>query len=204
MLDLSKLSSACTGTVDGIVGADFFHGRTVQLDFERRSVRLLDEPPTDPSAQVLPLKVRSCGMLVPVRVNDSPCQWVRLDTGCASALQWVTANVRAEQCTRRVAVALTALSIPVAKTTLTLGGLKFEAVPTDLHTQEIFPGEKGLLGLGILSRFKTVTIDAKAGKLLLGPISQSKGYEQLGGASEGNKVRATTNNPREGQTKTDP
>lgn len=167
MLDLSKLSQACTNTVDGILGADFFHDRIVQLDFEKRTIRLLQEAPTDTNAQVLPLRVRRCGMLVPVRVNNGASQWVRLDTGCTSALQWVTAKIRPKDCTRRVAVALTTISVPVTNTSLTLGSVNFKGVPTDLHEQEIFPGEKGLLGNGILSRFNTVTIDAKAGKLVL-------------------------------------
>jgi hypothetical protein len=85
-------------------------------------------------------------MLVSIRVNDSKPQWVLLDTGCAAALQWVTGSIRPEECTRRVAVALTALSIPTTVTTVTLGGVRFEGVPTDLQQKEIFPGEKGLLG----------------------------------------------------------
>jgi hypothetical protein len=59
-------------------------------------------------------------MLVPIQINNSRQQWVRLDTGCASALQWVTASVRPEECTRRVAVALTSFSVPVTQTTRAL------------------------------------------------------------------------------------
>jgi hypothetical protein len=172
MLDLSKLSDACTnGTVDGIIGADFFQDRIVQLDFQGQTVRLLREAPTGTGTQVLPLKVRPCGMLVPIQVNNSTLQWVRLDTGCASALQWVTGSVWPEACTKRVAVALTSFPVPVTQTTLTLGAVRFEQVPTDLQEREIFPGEKGLLGNGMLSRFQTVTIDAKGKRVILGRIS---------------------------------
>jgi len=52
--------------------------------------------------------------------------------------------------------------------TVVLGELEFEKVPTGLHDAAIFPGEAGLLGNGLLSRFSTVTIDDKAGRLLLG------------------------------------
>ena len=174
MLDLSKLSEACTNsTVDGIIGADFFHDRIVQIDFERQVVRVLRERPVEAGTQILPLKVRPCGMLVLVQINDSKPQWVRLDTGCASALQWVTASVRPEGCTKRVAVALTSFSVPVTQTSLTLGAVRFEAVPTDLQGKAIFPGEKGLLGNGVLSRFQTVTIDAKGKEVILGPVSQA-------------------------------
>jgi Aspartyl protease len=169
MLDLSKLSAACTNSiVDGIIGADFFHDRIVQVDFQSQTVRLLCEPPAETGMQILPLKVRPCGMLVAVQINNSKAQWVRLDTGCASALQWVTSSVRLEGCTKRVAVALTSFSIPVTQTTLTVGTVRFERVPTDLQKEEVFPGEKGLLGNGVLSQFQTVTIDAKGKKVMLG------------------------------------
>ena len=55
----------------------------------------------------------------------------------------------------------------MTSTTLTLGTEKFENVPTDLHAEEIFPGEKGILGNGMLSRFQEVTVDAKGGRLFL-------------------------------------
>jgi hypothetical protein len=172
MLDLSKLSEACTNsTVDGIIGADFFHDRIVQVDFQQQAVRILHKPPAGIGMQLLPLKVRHCGMLVPVQVDNAKSEWVRLDTGCASALQWVTASVRAEGCTKRVAVALTSFSVPVTQMTVALGAVRFEKVPTDLQEKEIFPGEKGLLGNGLLSRFQTVTIDAKRKEVILGAVS---------------------------------
>ena len=174
MLDLGKLGEACTNAaVDGLIGADFFRERVVQIDFKRQVVSILPGPPTEVGAQILPLKVRPCGMLVPLQINDSTRQWVRLDTGCASALQWVTASVRPEGCTKRVAVALTSFSVPVTQTTLRLGSVRFEAVPTDLQGEAIFPGEKGLLGNGVLSRFQTVTIDTKRKEVILGPVSQA-------------------------------
>jgi hypothetical protein len=170
-LDLSKLGEACTNAkVDGIIGADFFQDRIVQLDYRQKMVRLLREATMEPGVQVLPLKVRHCGMLVPVCVNGSKLQWVRLDTGCASSLQWVTGSIRPEQCTPRVAVALTTMSIPTTQTTVALGGIRFEGVPTDVQREEVFPGEKGLLGNGLLSRFGSVTIDGKRKEVVLGPV----------------------------------
>ncbi len=167
-LDLNDLSQACTNApVDGIIGADFFRGRIVQLDYQHRMIRILTDSTSETGAEALPLKVRPCGMLVSVRINDSKNQWVRLDTGCASALQWVTGSIRPEQCTRRVAVGLSKTSLPVTHTTVILGTQRFENVPTDLHAEEIFPGEKGILGNGILSRFQEVTVDAKGGRLFL-------------------------------------
>jgi len=83
-------------------------------------------------------------------------------------LQWVTSDVRPEQCARRMAIGLVEISIPQTETTVGLGEHEFKKVPTGLHDVAIFPGEAGLLGNGLLSRFSTVTIDAKAGRLVLG------------------------------------
>ena len=165
-VDLEKLSRSCERPVDGLVGADFFRGRAVQIDFEAQRVRILKPEKSARSAEALPLQLRPCGMRVPISVNGQEHQWVRLDTGCATALQWVTSDVP-DQCTHQMAIGLSELSIPQTKTTVGVGGYIFENVPTGLHETAIFPGEAGLLGNGLLSRFSTVTIDAKAGCLIL-------------------------------------
>ena len=167
-VDLDKLSSSCERPVDGLVGADFFRGRVVQIDFEAQRIRLLKPEKARKTGEALPLQLRSCGMRVPIRVNDHKRQWVRLDTGRATALQWVTSDVRPEQCGRKMAIGLVEISIPQTETTVGIGEHKFGNVPTGLHETAIFPGEAGLLGNGLLSRFSTVTIDAKAGRVILG------------------------------------
>src|SRR6266516_8025625 len=120
------------------------------------------------TGEALPLQLRLCGMRVPIGVNDHKRQWVRLDAGCATALQWVTSDVRPEQCGRKMAIGLTEISIPQAVTTVGIGGHEFGNVPTGLHETAIFPGEAGLLGNGLLSRFSTVTINARACRVILG------------------------------------
>ncbi len=175
MLDLGRLSEACTnGAVDGIIGADFFRDRIVQVDFRGEVVRLLGTPPPETGAQVLPLKVRRCGLLVPVQVNNAAAQWVRLDTGCASALRWVAARVNPERCRSRMAVALAPVSVAVTETRLTVGSIRFELVPTDVQPGEIFPGERGLLGNGILSRFGTVNHRRSRKKSLAGAYAAGR------------------------------
>jgi hypothetical protein len=167
-VDLEQLSSSCEQPVDGLLGADFFRGRVVQIDFEAQKIRLLKSKQPKESDQVLPIQFRPCGMRVPIEVNGRAKQWVRLDTGCATPLQWVTSNVRPEQCTgQRMAIGLATISIPQTTTTVAIGKYQFENVPTGLHKSAIFPGEAGLLGNGLLSRFSSVTIDAKAGRLIL-------------------------------------
>jgi hypothetical protein len=64
---------------------------------------------------------------------------------------------------------LTELSIPQTQTTVQIGSHEFQNVPTGLHEKPIFHGEAGLLGNGLLSRFSSITIDAKSGRLLLEP-----------------------------------
>ena len=165
-VDLEKLSSSCERPVDGLVGADFFRGRVVQIDFDAQKIRLLNPDKAGKPDEALPLQLRSCGMRVPISVNGHERQWVRLDTGCATALQWVS-SVVPDQCTHQMAIGLAEISIPQTKTTVGIGKHQFEDVPTGLHDKAIFPGEAGLLGNGLLSRFSTITIDAKAGRLIL-------------------------------------
>ena len=166
-IDLEKLSHSCERPVDGLVGMDFFRGHIVQIDFDAQKIRILKSLKADKSDEVLPLELRPCGMRVPVEVNDHKRQWVRLDTGCATALQWVTSDVQPDQCTRQMAIGLAEISIPQTTTTVGIGKHEFKNVPTGLHEAAIFPGEAGLLGNGLISRFSIVTIDAKADRVIL-------------------------------------
>lgn len=167
-LDLSRLSRACEWTVDGLIGADFVCGRIVELDFEAQRIRLLQAPPRTGLRRTVPLQVRTSGLRVKLRVNGRPAQWVRLDTGCASALQWVTDSPPATVCADEWSVGLAEVSVPQTTTDVLFGGHRFRNVPTGVHPAPIFPGEAGLLGNGLLSRFRRVTMDTRAGKLFLG------------------------------------
>lgn len=105
-------------------------------------------------------------MLAPVSVNGGHADWFRVDTGCSPALQWVCGDVP-RGTSASLSVALTEMTIPVAATTVRLGELELENVPTGLHRRPIFRGERGLLGNGLLGRFERVTFDDLAGKLTL-------------------------------------
>jgi hypothetical protein len=164
-VDLEKLGKACNCCVDGLIGADFFRDKVVQIDFAAQKIRILDH--AKKSDEALPLELRPCGMRLPITVDGHKRQWVRLDTGCASSLQWVTSDVRLDQCSRQTAIGLTAVSIPQMQTTVNIGKQEFEKVPTGLHEKAIFAGEAGLLGNGLLSHFSSVTIDAHAGRVFL-------------------------------------
>ncbi len=84
-------------------------------------------------------------------------------------MQWVTWGVRPKFRGRKMAIGLAEISIPQTETTVGIGAHAFEKVPTGLHETAIFPGEAGLLGNALLSCFSTVTIDGKAGRVILGP-----------------------------------
>ena len=164
-VDLNELSGGCGCRVDGLIGADFFRGRVVQIDFAAGKVRVLPAVPMAGAEEAISLRVRHGALQVPVHVNDGPERWVRLDTGCASGLQWVAGG--AEGHAQRIAVALTQVPVEEAWSRVQLGSTRFESVVTDLHRQTIFAGEAGLLGNGLLSRFESVIVDAQAGCLVL-------------------------------------
>ena len=165
-VDLGRLSSSCEQTVDGLIGADFFCDHVVQVDFDAQKVRLLKPEKSRNSDDIAPLQLRPCGMRVSITVNGQKRQWVRLDTGCATSLQWVTSEVP-DQCTHQIAIGLAQISVPQTKTTVGIGKHEFENVPTGLHERAIFSREAGLLGNGLLSRFSSITIDTKFNRLIL-------------------------------------
>jgi len=169
-LDLSRLARSCRRPLDGLLGADFIRSRVVQIDFASRQIRFPAEVSPAASDTVIPLELRRNSLCISIGVDDVKNQWVRLDTGCATALQWVTSGTVACVKPKKPAIGLVALNIPQAETRVSLGGSHFDHVPTGIHRNPIFPGESGLLGNDLLSRFKTVTIDTKSARLVLGPI----------------------------------
>ena len=169
-LDLSRLAHSCNRPLDGLLGADFMQGKVVEIDFLSHLIRFREQVSPSKADVDLPLKDSGKCFCVPVRVNNGQKQWVRLDTGCATALQWVASDADARAESAIPAIGLTGLAIPQARTTVSLGGKQFDQVPTGLHRRAIFAGESGLLGNGLLTRFKTVTIDTKSARLVLSPM----------------------------------
>ena len=166
-VDLAELSRACECGVDGLLGADFFRDRVVQIDFSAKRIRLLPSSDVPNEVSVVRLKVNRGVLLASVGVDGGKSQWLRVDTGCLWALQWVTKGRSTGAQSKGVSVGLTELNIPATTTTVKLGSMIFDSVPTGLHRQPIFSGESGLLGNGLLARFERVTFDARAGRLVL-------------------------------------
>jgi hypothetical protein len=165
-VDLSAVSAGCGHRIDGLLGADFFRRHIVQVDFRAEKVRLLSRGEVPSGAcEALPLSLRGDAYCVRLSVNAQPPGWVRVDTGCDSALEWLRV-ARGGKTQAGTSIAAVAGSHRSALTTVRLGGMRLAAVPTGLHETPIFDGEAGLLGNGLLSRF-TVTFDAARMRLLL-------------------------------------
>ena len=169
-LDLSPVSQSCGSRVNGLLGADFFHGRIVQIDFAAQKIRLLTRGEVSTAgAQVVPLAIRNYALCIRVGVNGNAPQWMRLDTGCSSALEWVAGSSAARK-DARTSIATAIGSRRSIHTDVTLGSERFAAVKTGLHDEPMFAGEAGLLGNGLLSRFR-VTVDTAKSRLLLSKIN---------------------------------
>jgi hypothetical protein len=61
------------------------------------------------------------------------------------------------------------VSLDTAPIAVTIGKTEFPSVPADLHQTPMFSGEDGLLGNGLLARFRSLTIDTKNRRLILEP-----------------------------------
>ena len=157
-VDLSNLRAVCHQRVDGLLGADFFRNHIVQVDFAAQTIRLLQRSEVDAAGcEVLPLEARNDAFCARISVDGNPPEWLRLDTGCSSALEWVVADDRA----KKLGLATTGTSgdsIREVQTDVRFGSKRIGAVKTGLHTARMFAGEAGLIGNGLLSRF-TITID---------------------------------------------
>jgi len=175
-LDLSAVSAACHRRVDGLIGADFFAGRIVQIDFAKEKIRLLENCKPGAEAEVLPLQIEAARLRVPVEVVGLGAAWTRLDTGCASALHWaISTSAPAWECSsQELGVGVSSVLIRQNTQAVRLGRLTLKNISTGLHTEKLLAGEAGLLGAGLLSEFSIVTIDEPAGQLVLEGLSSPK------------------------------
>lgn len=163
-LDLEYPSRLCSKHVDGLLGADFFRGKIVQIDCAQKVMRVLDAFSPRPDGNTLPLKFMQGAMCLPVSVGGcQPC-WVRLDTGCTDALHWGPIGTGLKTLTPTIALAGSRSSTTLLP--VQIGNQLFSAVPTTLHKSAIFPGEAGLLGNAILARLR-ITIDTIKNRVTL-------------------------------------
>jgi len=165
-LDLSGPGRACQKGIDGLLGIDFFRGRIVQIDFTSRTVRLLQRAElNEAGCESLALSARNDALCARIAIDGNAPQWLRLDTGCNTALEWVVTGHKAKNLS---ATTLGLNSGPVREihTNVQLGAIHLSAVRTGIHTEQMFAGEAGLIGNGLLSQFR-VTLDADKSRVLL-------------------------------------
>jgi len=93
---------------------------------------------------------------------------MRLDTGCESALEWAPskAMVRRDPGARDASIGLSSASIDYICADVQLGSQKLRGVEIGVHDQQIFSGERGLVGNRVLSQFR-VTIDTPGRRVIL-------------------------------------
>ena len=165
-VDLSGPSRACHQHIDGLLGADFFHDRIVQIDYALQTIRLLQRGEVNEAGcEILPLTTPNDALCARVSVDGNAPEWLRLDTGCNTTLEWVVTGDKAKK------LGLTTLgfnsgSVREIHADVQLGAKRIAAVKTGLHTEQMFAGESGLIGNGLLSRF-VVTIDSPKRRCLL-------------------------------------
>jgi hypothetical protein len=169
-LDFSPVSSGCGNRIDGLLGADFFQGRIVQIDYAAQKILLLERSEVSiNSAQILPLARRNDALCVRVGVNANTPQWMRLDTGCNSALEWVAGSAAKGEAAQ-TSIATATRSFHSLHADVTLGSERFAAINIGLHDKPMFAGESGLLGNGLLSKFR-LTVDVEKSRLILTRIN---------------------------------
>jgi hypothetical protein len=158
-LDLKAIAGTAE-TIDGLLGADFFAGRCVQIDFGARVLRVLaKEERGSLSGERLPMARRNNCFCVQVSLEGEGTQWMRLDTGCDSAIEWVAMKPNAS--------AGSASPGRASGSSVRLGKLSVPGVSVGRHAKPFFAGEGGLVGNGFLGRF-CVTVDATQGLIILG------------------------------------
>jgi hypothetical protein len=163
-IDLQTISERCQQRVDGILGADFFRDRVVQIDFTAGRVRLLENCDMNlANCEVLPIKMCNDAVCVPVRVAGNPAQWMRLDTGCDSALEWVVSGPRTRP-HEQTSIGLSHSSRLYIQATVQIGRQHI-AIRAGIHEKQVFAGEGGLLGNGLLTKFR-LTIDEPRNRVI--------------------------------------
>ena len=151
-MDLQGVAGSTT-PIDGILGIDFFEGRAVQIDFDRRTLRVLS--PSERGAvqgEKLALSRRNGCYCARASIDGTEGQWLRVDTGCDSSLEWVSDAGK-----------------PWGKRfegAVKLGGVTVADVPVKTHGKPFFTGERGLIGNGLLAKF-CITLDMTRKQLVL-------------------------------------
>lgn len=168
-LDLGALGISCDRAIDGLLGADFFWDRVVQIDYAHRTMRLLNRASPGAHAETLRIKRHNDCLCVPLRIAGHSRQWMRIDTGCNSMIEWFASKADLDRLKAGgTSIGLAGGSVPYANAEVSIGDIRLPSVEIGMHDRQIFPGEAGLLGNAMLSNF-SVTIDGRKNRLILEP-----------------------------------
>lgn len=151
VIDFSSESRTFGTAIDGLIGADFFAGRMIRIDFKRSRLRVSPAGVPGSEAVRLPLSRGRDGMFVSLRVGDLSLPRVRLDTGCCRALCWSPPRGSQLRGSR---------GGKTFRAEVNFGPLILPDVATDVYRKPLFAGEDGLLGNELLSRFESIWIDS--------------------------------------------
>ena len=164
--DLSGPAQVCSRGIDGLLGVDFLRGKIVQFDFAGNCLRISPRGSQTPAGETLRLTILNGTPSVPVRVNGSAARPVRVDTGFNGDLRWAASVF--DHPSRRVknSIAL-AVAKPEGQSEVRIGATRLNSVAATLDARTIFPGEAGLLGTGVLSRFARMTLDLDRRRMIL-------------------------------------
>ena len=143
------------GRIDGLLGMDFFESQTVQIDFPNRVLRVLaDGERANVQGEAVPLTRRNGCLAARVSVNGGDSDWMRIDTGCDSAMEWVNRAAAQQNTGRRL------------RARVKMGAVSVPEVSVGTHAKPFFTGEGGLIGNGLLAKF-CVTIDTSRKQMVL-------------------------------------
>jgi hypothetical protein len=165
-LDLKAPSAGCHQHIDGLLGDDFLRDHIVEINFSAQTLRLLQRGEVNAGGcEAFPLTRRNDALCARVSVDGNAPEWLRLDTGCNTSLEWVVTGDKAHSLGNAPGGSNTDSARQI-QTDVQIGGLRIASVKTGIHKQQMFADETGLIGNGLLSRF-TVIIDAAGQRCLL-------------------------------------
>ena len=176
-LDLHPLSELTRQPFSLLLGRDFLRAVVLEADLPARRIALLAvgswvQPP---SAQPVAGRLQSGGLMVKIRIEGGPPVEVMLDTGATGALALSEEAARAaglldgRPLRQGDSVTLGGVSQDGLATarTLVFAGYRLEQAPVQIYRPSArAPVPAGLLGLGVLKRYRVV-LDHGGGRLFL-------------------------------------
>ena len=138
----------------------------MQIDFASQTIRLLERGEVqEAGGEILPLKTRNDVPCARVSVNGNAPNRPRLDTECNTARMGRDER-QGEGARPHHDRAQPWLAARLLHRLVQLGEQSASPLRSRIHAEQMFAGEAGLIGNGLLSRF-TVTIDSAKRRRLL-------------------------------------